>query len=123
MRWFFSMGLMVILLVGCATNTITNLTPRELPWSQTGLYPVEAMYKSNLRTLDPASIKPIVIFNNQAFPKAPNPAHRGPLGNARADPGGTRVINYHFKFDYEYSAVMMRGRQQTFAAVPAPDCR
>ena len=103
------MGLMVILLVGCATNTITNLTPRELPWSQTGLYPVEAMYKSNLRTLDPASIKPIVIFNNQAFPMRQTQLTEGRWETLVPIPDGTRVINYHFKFDYEYSAVLMRG--------------
>ena len=103
------MGLMVILLVGWATNTITNLTPRELPWSQTGLYPVEAMYKSNLRTLDPASIKPIVIFNNQALPMRQTQLTEGRWETLVPIPDGTRVINYHFKFDYEYSAVMMRG--------------
>ncbi len=103
------MGLMVILLAGCATNTITNLTPRELPWSQTGLYPVEAMYKSNLRTLDPASIKPIVIFNNQAFPMRQTQLTEGRWETLVPIPDGTRVINYHFKFDYEYSAVLMRG--------------
>ena len=101
--------LVVILLAGCATNTITNLTPRELPWSQTGLYPVEAMYKSNLRTLDPASIKPIVIFNNQAFPMRQTQLTEGRWETLVPIPDGTRVINYHFKFDYEYSAVMMRG--------------
>ena len=68
MRWFCFIGACFSLLVGCTTSTITNLTPRELPWSPTGLYPVEAMYQSNQRTLDSASIKPIVIFNNQAFP-------------------------------------------------------
>ena len=95
--------------MGCATNTITNLTPRELPWSQTGLYPVEAMYKSNQRTLDSSSIKPIVIFNNQAFPMRQTQLTEGRWETLVPIPDGTRVINYHFKFDYEYSAVLMRG--------------
>ncbi|HJN81232.1 MAG: hypothetical protein QF749_03775 [Verrucomicrobiota bacterium] len=96
-------------MAGCTTSTITNLTPRELPWSQTGLYPVEAMFRSNQRTLDSASIKPMVIFNNQAFPMRQTQLTQGRWETLVLIPDGTRVINYHFKFDYDYSAVLMRG--------------
>ena len=109
MRWFCFIGACFSLLAGCTTSTITNLTPRELPWSPTGLYPVEAMYQSNQRTLDSASIKPIVIFNNQAFPMRQTQLTEGRWETLVPIPDGTRVINYHFKFDYEYSAVLMRG--------------
>ncbi|MED5381894.1 MAG: hypothetical protein VYC47_04920 [Verrucomicrobiota bacterium] len=96
-------------MAGCTTSTITNLTPRELPWSQSGLYPVEAMYHSNQRALDAASVKPIVIFNNQAFPMRQTQLTEGRWETLVPIPDGTRVVNYHFKFDYEYSAVLMRG--------------
>ena len=109
MRWFFSMGVLGFLLLGCTTSTITNLTPRELPWSQTGLYPVEAMFRSNQRTLDSESIRPIVIFNNQAFPMRQTQLTEGRWETLVPIPDGTRVVNYHFKLDYEYSAVLMRG--------------
>ena len=109
MRWFCFIGACFFLLAGCTTSTITNLTPRELPWSQTGLYPVEAMFRSNQRTLDSASIKPMVIFNNQAFPMRQTQLTQGRWETLVLIPDGTRVINYHFKFDYEYSAVLMRG--------------
>ena len=109
MRWFCFIGACFFLLAGCTTSTITNLTPRELPWSQTGLYPVEAMFRSNQRTLDSASIKPMVIFNNQAFPMRQTQLTQGRWETLVPIPDGTRVINYHFKFDYDYSAVLMRG--------------
>ncbi len=109
MRWFCFIGACFSLLAGCTTSTITNLTPRELPWSQTGLYPVEAMFHSNQRTLDAASMKPIVIFNNQAYPMRQTQLTEGRWETLVPIPDGTRVINYHFKFDYEYSAVLMRG--------------
>ena len=109
MRWFCIICACFSLLAGCTTSTITNLTPRELPWSQTGLYPVEAMFQSNQRTLDSASMKPIVIFNNQAFPMRQTQLTQGRWETLVPIPDGTRVINYHFKFDYEYSAVLMRG--------------
>ena len=53
--------------------------------------------------------RPIVIFNNQAFPMRQTQLTEGRWETLVPIPDGTRVINYHFKFDYEYSAVMMRG--------------
>ncbi len=67
------------------------------------------MFQSNQRTLDSASMKPIVIFNNQAFPMRQTQLTQGRWETLVPIPDGTRVINYHFKFDYEYSAVLMRG--------------
>jgi hypothetical protein len=109
MRLFCSICLLGFLMVGCTTSTITNLTPRALPRSQTGLYTVEAMFRSNQRALDAGSMKPIVIFNNQAFPMRKTQLTEGRWETLVPIPEGTKVINYHFKFDYEYSAVLMRG--------------
>ena len=52
MRWLCSICALGFLMVGCTTSTITNLTPRALPRSQTGLYTVEAMFRSNQRAMD-----------------------------------------------------------------------
>ena len=68
MRWIGFIFAMSFLLAGCTTSTITNLTPKQLPRTATGLYPIEAMFQSNQRTLDQESMRPLVIFNNQAFP-------------------------------------------------------
>ncbi len=108
MRWFVFIVLMSVLLVGCTTSTITNLTPRQLPRTSAGLYPVEAMFKSNQRTLDHSSMKPLVIFNNQAYPMNRTKLVEGRWETLIPVPVGTQVINYHFKFDYNYSAIMMR---------------
>ncbi|MAD26285.1 MAG: hypothetical protein CMO44_19170 [Verrucomicrobiales bacterium] len=99
---------MSVVLVGCTTSTITNLTPRQLPRASTGLYPVEAMFQSNQRTLDHSSMKPLVIFNNQAYPMSRTKLVEGRWETLVPIPGGTQVINYHFKFDYNYNAIMMR---------------
>ncbi|MDP6892724.1 MAG: hypothetical protein QF731_06045 [Verrucomicrobiota bacterium] len=109
MRWFVFIVLMsVVLLVGCTTSTITNLTPRQLPRASAGLYPVEAMFQSNQRTLDHGSMKPLVIFNNQAYPMSRTKLVEGRWETLIPIPVGTQVINYHFKFDYNYNAIMMR---------------
>tara|TARA_B100000902_G_scaffold23476_1_gene28239 strand:- start:1730 stop:2143 length:414 start_codon:yes stop_codon:yes gene_type:complete len=108
MRWFVFIVFMSVVLVGCTTSTITNLTPRQLPRASTGLYPVEAMFQSNQRTLDHSSMKPLVIFNNQAYPMSRTKLVEGRWETLVPIPGGTQVINYHFKFDYNYNAIMMR---------------
>ncbi len=109
MRWFVFIVLMsVVLLVGCTTSTITNLTPRQLPRTSAGLYPVEAMFQSNQRTLDHSSMRPLVIFNNQAYPMSRTKLVEGRWETLIPVPVGTQVINYHFKFDYNYNAIMMR---------------
>ena len=108
MRWFVFIVFMSVVLVGCTTSTITNLTPRQLPRASTGLYPVEAMFQSNQRTLDHSSMKPLVIFNNQAYPMSKTKLVEGRWETLVPIPRGTQVINYHFKFDYNYNAIMMR---------------
>ena len=108
MRWLVFIFLISFLTVGCTTSTITNLTPRQLPRSTTGLYPVEAMFKSNQRTLDHDSMKPLVIFNKQAYPMNRTRLVEGRWETLIPIPVGTQVVNYHFKFDYNYNAIMMR---------------
>ncbi|MBE86391.1 MAG: hypothetical protein CMO69_01495 [Verrucomicrobiales bacterium] len=66
------------------------------------------MFQSNQRTLDHSSMKPLVIFNNQAYPMSRTKLVEGRWETLVPIPGGTQVINYHFKFDYNYNAIMMR---------------
>ena len=108
MRWLVFIFLVSFMLVGCTTSTITNLTPRQLPRTSAGLYPVEAMFQSNQRTLDHSSMKPLVIFNNQAYPMSRTKLVEGRWEALIPIPVGTQLINYHFKFDYNYNAIMMR---------------
>jgi len=108
MRWFGFIFAISFLVVGCTTSTITNLTPKQLPRTSTGLYPIEAMFKSNQRTLDQNSMKPLVIFNSRAFPMRRTQLTKGRWETVVPIPDGTQVINYHFKFDYEYNAIRMR---------------
>ena len=108
MRWFVFIIVVSFMLVGCTTSTITNLTPRQLPRTTTGLYQIEAMFESNQRTLDRESMHPLVIFNNQAYPMRRTQLTKGRWETVVPIPDGTQVINYHFKFDYEYNAIRMR---------------
>ncbi len=108
MRWYGFIVSISVLLMGCTTSTITNLTPRQLPRTTTGLYTVEAMFQSNQRTLDHSSMRPLVIFNNQAYPMRRTQLVEGRWETLIPIPVGTQLINYHFKFDYNYNAIMMR---------------
>ena len=52
MRWIGFIFAMSFLLAGCTTSTITNLTPKQLPRTATGLSPDRGDVQSNQRTLD-----------------------------------------------------------------------
>ena len=66
------------------------------------------MFESNQRTLDRESMNPLVIFNNRAYPMRRTQLTKGRWETVVPIPDGTQVINYHFKFDYEYNAIRMR---------------
>ena len=53
-------------------------------------------------------MKPLVIFNKQAFPMNRTRLVEGRWETLIPIPVGTQVVNYHFKFDYNYNAIMMR---------------
>jgi hypothetical protein len=67
MRRLVPLVLLPILLSGCVTNTITNLTPSGLPRDPKGLYPIELAWDSNQQSLRDATVTPYVIMGFDAF--------------------------------------------------------
>jgi uncharacterized protein YceK len=91
--------LLPVLLAGC--SSITNLTPSEYPRSTTGYYRVEAMWRSNQRTVDNSSFKPLVVVDLQEFPMQPVPLVQNRWEAFIPVPPDKNYVNYHFKFDYQ----------------------
>ena len=60
--------LSVSLFLGCVQTTITNLTPRRMPRSNTGFYPVEMIWQSNQTALRRETVKPVVLIGTNAYP-------------------------------------------------------
>ena len=105
-----ALALLAAALVGCVTNTVTNLTATAQPRSPNGLYRVEYEWASTQQTVQPESIKPTVISGFDTYPmtKALHTTNRWeafiPV------PAGKDQLVYQFKVDYEFSRFGKAGR-------------
>ena len=55
------------LLAGCASTSITNLTPGTHQRNEQNVYPVEINFNSNLRAIRRDTIKPYVQIGNENY--------------------------------------------------------
>jgi hypothetical protein len=97
-----------LLLVGCASSSITNLTPGQQARTQTGLYPVEAVWKSSQKSVVKDSIKPFVVVGLEAYPMRPTPLINNRWETLVPIPADKQHIYYQFKFDYEFKGMPAR---------------
>ena len=101
-KWFSLF--LPVLLVGCASVTLTNLTPTQEPRNATGQYLVEMKMDSTQQTLRPESVSPKVMVGFESYPMRPQVKMTNRWEAMVPIPAGTDTINYHFKVDYEYNA-------------------
>lgn len=99
-----------LLFVGCATNTITNLTPGNAPRSTDSLYMIEARWDSSQRSVRNETLTPYVLIGTDLYPM-----ERTLLTSNRWEAivpisDEKRFVNYQFKFDYDYASVPFRRR-------------
>ncbi|HAV65003.1 MAG TPA: hypothetical protein DCY13_21855 [Verrucomicrobiales bacterium] len=104
----FAALLLPILLVGCTTSSITNLTPGQQVRNSTGLYPVEAVWKSRQQSLVKDSVKPFVVVGLEAYPMRPTPLLNNRWETLIPIPAEKDHVYYQFKFDYEYKGFPAR---------------
>ncbi len=96
--------LLALLLAGCTTTAITNLTPQVQSRNPNGLYPVEAALSSSQQSLRWSSIQPSVVIGNDFYPMRPTPLMTNRWETLVPVPQGKNVVYYRFKFDYRYNA-------------------
>jgi hypothetical protein len=97
-----------LLLVGCATSSITNLTTSQQPRNAAGLYPVEAVWNSSQQSVVRESIKPYVVIGLEAHPMRPTPLLKDRWEAQVPVPADKDHLFYQFKFDYEYKGMPAR---------------
>src|SRR5258705_13469271 len=72
MRRFASIAAVFgLLLAGCGTSHVTNLTTRQTR-KPSGLYPVEFAWETEQRTIISDSIKPFVVVGTDFYPMRPS---------------------------------------------------
>lgn len=105
LRCFLTVLLLAIAGVGCTSTSITNLTPSDFPRSNSGLYRVEAAWKSNQKSIQKDSVQPMVIIGETQYPMQPVPFASNRWETMVPVSASDDVIYYQFKFNYNYSAI------------------
>lgn len=104
------MALLALCLAGCANTAITNLTPTQVPRNDAGIYTVEVELASQQQTLRHETINPTVVIGTQTYPMRRTLKTDYRWEGTIPVPKGQDVVNYHFKFDYNYNRFGAAGR-------------
>lgn len=95
--------LCAMLLTGCVTNTVTNLTASSQPRDPKGMYRVEYQWDSTQQTIRPGSVRPFVIVGTETYEMKPvMKMHNRWEAWIPVSPSQSEVT-YSFKVDYQYS--------------------
>ena len=99
------LSLLAVLGTGCATSSITNLTPSDFPRSSSGFYRVEAAWRSNQRSIREETLKPAVIIGMMRYPMRSVPYTKGRWETMIPVEPEREVVYYRFQFDFIQNAI------------------
>jgi hypothetical protein len=102
-------ALVALVLSGCATSRITNLTTSRQPRNPSGVYPVEFAWESIQQSVIDGSIKPSVMVPSanggfDFYPMRPALDIKNRWETVVPVPADKRSMTYQFKVDYQYRA-------------------
>ncbi|MGI8965250.1 MAG: hypothetical protein ACR2H1_04080, partial [Limisphaerales bacterium] len=86
-------------LAACAS--LTNLTSTKQIRSDTGFYPIEAVWESTGQKVRPESIQPQVLIGLKSIPMQPTPMVKNRWEAMVPVPADENVLYYRIKFDYD----------------------
>lgn len=94
-----------LLLAGCKSTTITNLTPTQLVRNSSGLYPFEMAWDTRQQSLRPESLKPYVIVGMETYPMRPTAVVSNRWETLIPISPDQKLIYYRYKVDYDYNSI------------------
>jgi hypothetical protein len=100
-------GCLACMATGCRT-TLTNLTPSQQPRSTTGLYPFEVMWNTSQYSIREDTVQAYVLTGTESYPMSRTPQLTNRWEAFVPVPSDKNVINYRFKFDYQYLSIPNR---------------
>jgi hypothetical protein len=100
------------LMAGCASNSISPLTPRHTFRSPDGYYLLEAQLDSTQRALRWETIKATAVVGTQTYEMRRTTFMTNRWETLVPIPAGQSTITYHFRFDYDCN---------TFGVPPQPN--
>ena len=101
-KFVWLVAVCALVLVGCATSRITNLTTTRQPRNASGVYPVELVWDSNQSSIIDSSIKPYVMIGFDSYPMRPSLGIANRWETVIPVPADKTFTLYHFKVDYHY---------------------
>jgi hypothetical protein len=112
---FLALFVVALLLSGCKT-TVTNLTPAQAPRNTNGLYLFEVALDTSEQVLRKETIKPYVQMGEELYPMKPAPVLKNRWETLVPIAADKQVVNYRYKFDYEYNSIPKRGQGSKLSA-------
>jgi len=109
--------LLPLLLVGCGTTAIVNLTPSRLPRKDNGQYPFGVEWSSRQQSLIKDSIKAYVIIGLDQYPMQRTPLLTNRWETLVPIAGDKDSVIYRYKFDYEYQGFPARHPESKLSKV------
>jgi hypothetical protein len=104
LKKFVPVLLVAMMLAGCATTTVTNLTPRQQARNESNVYPVEVALASNQQTMRWGSIAPQIIVGTEAYPMRQTSLMTNRWEGLIPVPPGVNQVTYRYRFDYDVNA-------------------
>ena len=117
LKKFLPLVLFPLLLVGCGTTAITNLTPSRLPRKDNGQYAFGVEWASRQQSLIKDSIKPYVIIGLDQYPMQRTPLLTNRWETLVPIPADKDSVIYRYKFDYEYQGFPARHPESKLSKV------
>ena len=100
-KQFLALSLLLALLTGCVTNTVTQLTPTTQPRNPTGQYRVEFQFDSSQQTVRWDTIKPHAIVDLDTYEMNLVLRTTNRWEAFISMPASKNQVIYQFKVDYE----------------------
>jgi hypothetical protein len=99
----FALFLLSVLLAGCVSSRITNLTATTQPRNLNNLYLIEFQWDTTQQTLRPESIKPYVVTGFDTYEMRPVLRMTNRWEALVPMPPGQNTLTYRIKVDYQYN--------------------
>ena len=119
MNKLLALLLLPMLLAGCVTSSITNLTASQQPRNPNNQYLIEYEWDTNQQAIRPKSITPYVVAGFDIYEMRSTPRMSNRWEALIPVPPDKNFITYHFKVDYEYNRMGDVGR----SSVVSPEYR
>ncbi len=101
-----TIGLVAALAIsGCATSSVTNLTPQHHARNTENVYPIDIEFRTNLRTIRSQSIRPYVQIGDDNYLMRRTAVVKDRWETLIPIPPSKKVVNYRIKVDFDYNSL------------------